>query len=268
MQLNLLTSSSDTGLQIISDFPYLFDLAKCSKCQQFVLLKSTNKLYGGSDDCCCIHEIDVPFLVNTDLAFRIDMTDKELFESYQNYFIPDKFSWVILPDYYWDMYIGGDIVCVFSYDADQYILVDKTTKQPIQQIQMFKYRRSSDFSRVTFMSQLEGLLNRQLTLKQPETFYNLETDANIRTMFDSKAAMGRILCNFKNDNVNVMMYLYKGLFTLAKADTLDLDIRFDAYETSTFMATFKPKKKKNPLKFNSYGVPFQEKIHCMFINIS
>lgn len=268
MQLNLLTSSSNTGLQIISDFPYLFDLAKCSKCQQFILLRSTNKLYGANEDCCCIHEIDVPFLVNTDLAFRLDTVDKEIFDSYQNYFIPDKFNWVILPEYYWDMYVGGDIVAEYMSDKDQYILIDKTTMQPIQQIQMFKYRRSSDFMRVTFMEQLSGLLNRQCTLGMPESFYNLENDESIRKVFDSKAAMGRVLCRFKNDRVDVMMYLYKGLFSLAKADTLEMDVRFDRYESATFMATFKPKKKKNPLKFNTYGIPFQERIHCMFINIS
>ena len=30
------------------------------------------------------------------------------------------------------------------------------------------------------------------------------------------------------------------------------------------MTTFKPKKKRNPLMFNTYGVPFSEKIYCMF----
>jgi len=80
--------------------------------------------------------------------------------------------------------------------------------------------------------------------------------------------MGRFLCNFKNENINVLFYFYKGMFSLAKADTLDLEIRTDLYNRNCFMATFKPKKKKNPLTFNTYGVAFQEKIHCMYINMA
>lgn len=265
MQLDILTSSSE--LIPISDFKYLYDLARCSKCQMFTLLKSTNKLYGASDDCCCIHEIDVPFLVNTDLIFRLDCIDKELISTYERFFIPDKFNWVILPDYYWNMYIEGDLISEYNYDQDQYIILDRTTKQPIQQIQMLKYRACNDFARSIFMNQLEGLLMRISRLSNPESFYNIHNDENIRKAFDSKAAMGRFLCKFENNNIRIMFYFYKGLFSLAKADTLDLDIRFDIYENHLFMATFIPRKKKNPLNFNTYGVSFQERIHCMFVNM-
>lgn len=265
MQLNIQTSSSE--MIPISDFQYLYDLAKCSKCQMFTVLRSTNKLYGANDDCCCIHEVDIPFLVNTDLIFRLDCIDKDLLIQYKNFFIPENFNWVILPDYYWDMYIGGDLISEYNYADDQYIILDKTTRMPIQQIQMFKSRSCNDYGRATFMTQLEGLLNRIPRLSEARSFIGVHEDENIRKAFDNKAAMGRFLCRMRNDNTDVMFYFYKGLFSLAKADTLDLDIRFDKYDTRLFMATFKPKKKKNPLTFNTYGISFQEKIHCMFINM-
>lgn len=265
MRLHIQTSGSE--MIPITDFQYIYDLARCSKCQMFTLLRSTNKLYGASDDCCCIHEIDVPFLVNTDLYFRLDLIDKAYLDNYKTFFIPDKFNWVILPDYYWDMYIGGDLVEYYDPELDQYILLDKTTKTPIQQIQMYKFRDCNDYDRMNFMNQLDGFLNRIRFLSIPEHFSNIETDTNIRKAFDSKAAMGRFLCRMKNERTDVAFYFYKGLFSLAKADTLDLDIRFDRYDSHLFMATFIPKKKKNPLTFNTYGVSFQERIHCMFINI-
>ena len=155
----------------------------------------------------------------------------------------------------------------YSYEDDIYLILDKTTKTPIQQIQMLKYRACDDYDRATFMNQLEGFLNSLPRLMPPQTFSGIQNDENIRKAFDSKAAMGRFLCRMKNDNIDVLFYFYKGLFSLAKADILDLDIRFDTYENKCFMATFKPKKKKNPLTFNTYGVAFSEKIHCMFINM-
>lgn len=265
MRLRLLTSSSE--LLPISDFQYLYDLAKCSKCQMFVLLKSTNKLYGASDDCSSIHEIDVPFLVNTDLEFRLDSIDKELISKCDSYFIPNKYPWVILPSYYWDMYIGGDIYAEFSNDHDLYILYDKTTKQSIQQIQMYKHRVQYDHGRNYFIGQLTNFLLRLPMLLPPHTFTEMEKHPSIRKAFDSKAAMGRFLCRFTNDQIDVAIYFFKGLFSLSKADTLEIDIRFDSFNSNEFMATYRPKKKKNPLTFNRYGVAFREQIHCMYRNI-
>lgn len=265
MQLQLLTSSSE--LIPISDFQYIYDLAKCSKCQMFVLLKATNKLYGASDDCSSIHEIDVPFLVNTDLEFRLDTVDKELISKCDSYFIPYNYPWVILPSYYWDMYIGGDIYAEFSDDYDLYVLYDKTTKQPIQQIQMYKHRVQYDRGRNYFIGQLSNFLARLTMLLPPHTFTEMEKHPTIRKAFDSKAAMGRFLCRFTNDYIDVALYFFKGLFSLSKSDTLEIDIRFDKFNSKEFMATYRPKKKKNPITFNRYGVAFREQIHCMYKNI-
>lgn len=264
--LQLQIQTSTTNMIPIKDFQYICDLAKCSKCNLFVLLKSTNKLYGANDDCCCIHEIDVPFLVDTDLIFRMDEVDKEILASYKNFFVPDRFNWVILPDYYWEMYVSGDLVT--KYIDERYFIIDRTTGLPIQQIQMFRSNPEFDLSKAAILRQLEGYLLRIRQLSYPEFFTNVEQDPKIRQAFDSKAAMGRFLCNFKNENINVLFYFYKGMFSLAKADTLDLEIRTDLYNRNCFMATFKPKKKKNPLTFNTYGVAFQEKIHCMYINMA
>lgn len=251
----------------IIDFQYICDLAKSTKCQMFTVLKSTNKLYAASDDCCCIHEVDIPFLVNTDLIFRLDTIEKDLLTSYKNFFIPDQFDWVILPDYYWEMYKMGDLTYRYDYESDRNIILDKSTSLPIQQIHVYKTRYCSDYYRAEFMLQLEGLINRSNTLSCPYTFKDVHNDPSIRKAFDSKAAIGRVLCRMKSDNVDVLFYFYKGLFSLSKADTLDLDIRFDKNDSRLFMATFRPKKKKNPLTFNTYGVSFQEKIHCMYINM-
>lgn len=233
----------------------------------FVLLKSTNKLYGSSDDCSSIHEIDVPFLVNTDLEFRLDTVDKELISKCDSYFIPHKYPWVILPSYYWDMYIGDDIYAEFNDAYDLYVLYDKTTKQPIQQIQMYKHRVQYDRGRNYFINQLSNFLTRLAMLLPPHTFTEMEKHPTIRKAFDSKAAMGRFLCRFTNDHIDVAVYFFKGLFSLSKSDTLEIDIRFDKFNSKEFMATYRPKKKKNPITFNRYGVAFREQIHCMYKNI-
>lgn len=265
MQLHIRTSSSD--LIPISDFQYLYDLAKCSKCQMFILLQSTNKLYGASDDCSSIHEIDVPFLVNTDLEFRLDSIDKDMIMQYDSYFVPSQYPWVIIPSYYWDMYVGGDIYAQYDSEDNVYKLYDRTTKQPIQQIQMYKTRVQFDYGRRDFINQLENFLIRSPLMLPPHTFIKMEQDPIIRKAFDSKAAMGRFLCILNNGTINVAIYFYKGLFSLSKSDSLEIDIRFDSFNTREFMATYRPKKKKNPITFNRYGVAFQERIHCMYKNI-
>lgn len=265
MQMRILTSDSE--LNIISDFQYLYDLAKCSKCQMFILLARTNKLYGSSDDCSSIHEIDVPFLVNTDLEFRLDSIDKELITKYDSFFVPAKYPWVILPSYYWDMYKGGDIYIQFDPNRDVYMLYDRSTKQSIDQIQMYKHRVQYDHGRNDFVNQLEHFFYRSYRLGSPHTFYQVEQHPIIRKAYDSKAAMGRFLCRFTNENIDVAIYFYKGIFTLSKSDTLEIDIRFDKFTTNEFMIAYKPKKKKNPITFNRYGVPFREVIYCMYINI-
>lgn len=276
MQLQLLTSSIETGLRPVSDFTYLIDLARCTKCTMFVALKATNKLYGYTGyDCGCMHEVDIPFLLNTDLAFRVDMIllptpeDPNIgkaIENPQRYFIPKDFDWVLLPEYYWEAYIGGDLV--LSYENSQYMIMDKTTKKLIPQVQMYKFRREDDFDRVNMLDQLEKFIIRQRTLLPPIRVDNLESDPNVRKVFDNKTGIGRVLCSISNESVDVAFYLFKSMFSLAKSDTLSMDIAFDSFETSTFMATFIPKRKRNVLKYNTYGIPFQEKIYCMYINLA
>lgn len=266
MLLAIQTSVSE--LIPIGDMQYLYDLAKCSKCQMFILLKSTNKLYGASDDCSSIHEIDVPFLVSTDLEFRLDSIDKNAIYQSETYFVPDRFPWVILPGYYWDMYSNGDIYTEYNSEKDIFNLYDGTTKQIIpDQIHMYKRRVQFDSGRNNFINQLFGYLSRVPNLLNPYTFNHMESNPTIRKAYDSKAALGCFLCKLIDERVSVLFYFYKSLFTLSKSDTLDIDIRFDRFRHNEFMATFRPKKKKNPLTYNKYGVPFSEQIHCMYRNL-
>lgn len=266
MQLQIQTSDS-TNMNLIEGFKYIYDLARCSKCQSFILLKSTNKLYGTNDDCSCLHEIDVPFIVNTDITFQNDPDTKNIVAKYEDFFVPKEFSWAIIPSTYWDMYASGNLQAVYYPERNNFIIVDRDTQFPIECIYMYQCRRINDFYKIDFMSQLEGFLYRQQFLGHLEVFTNMEQNEAIRKAFDSKKSAGRVLCHLKTGFRDVAFYFYKGLFSLAKADTLDIEIRFDIIQNAAFMVTFKPKKKKNPLKFNTYGTPFSEKIHCMYRNI-
>ena len=132
---------------------------------------------------------------------------------------------------------------------------------------MYKHRVQYDHQRTEFINQVGNFFTRCQYLKPAHTFVNMHQHPAIRKAFDSKAAMGRFLCRLTNESIDVGLYFYKGLFSLAKADTLELDVRFDAFNTNQFMVTYRPKKKKNPVVFNRYGVPFSERIHCMYMNI-
>ena len=265
MRLNIPTSDINTGIRYLPDLKYLFDLARCAKCQMFVLLQSTNKLYGFSDDWCCIHEIDVPYPVDCDLLFRIDEIDKEFILASDNkFFIPKDFDWVILHEDYWEAYVGGDLYSEFDIYLNNFVVKDKNTLKPIMQFMTHRSRESDDYMMRNVFMQLSGYFNRQATLEPPIVYTGLETHPAIRTIFDSKASIGRQLVVLDN---KITMYLYKGLFTLNKADTLSVEIRFDKFDRNTFLATYYPKKKKNPLLENSYGAPFVERIHCMYLNL-
>ena len=86
-------------------------------------------------------------------------------------------------------------------------------------------------------------------------------------IFDSKSIAGESLVYLDDGNKSVAFYLFKGMFTLSKSDILNVDIRFDAFSNNLFVASFKPIKKKNPMTLKTYGVPFSEQIHCMYINL-
>ena len=113
------------------DFKYLYDLARCSKCQMFILLQSTNTLYGASDDSCSIHEIKVPFLVDSDLFFRVDSTITKIVDQYDSFFIPDKFPWVILPSYYWEMYKSGDLYAKYNLTDEEVQYIESMVRNEI-----------------------------------------------------------------------------------------------------------------------------------------
>ena len=267
IQMHFQTSKST--MIPISDLGYIYELARCSKCQNFIVLKSTNCLYGFPNDCSCIHEISIPFPVNTDLTIELEGVNKDLFTKYSSFFIPDKYNWFILPDVYWDMYIKDEIYTDYDFRSDQFILKNKFTSEPIEFIPMSARRIEINYIYQKMISQLEGFFNRWNTLSQKSyTFKNMQNDEGIRYIFDSKVSIGRSLIKLNHGNMNVAFYMYKTLFSLAKSDSLEIDIRFDTFQSNVFMATFRPIKKRNPITTNTYGVPFSERVHCMYVNLN
>ena len=266
LQLQILTSSSE--LNPIHDFQYMAELARCMKCQQFVVLKATNCLYGSNTEGTCIHEIELPFRTNSDIIFKAaDINDKRILTENSQFFVPHAFPYKILPVYYWDMYKAGDIVSSFDFRLNDYALYDKTTNQLIDYINMNNCRIKDDHERAAMMRQLEGYLNRYSTLGPPVYVENLESYASVREVFDGKSSKGQVLVHIKESGIDVAFFIYKSLFSLAKADKLAAEIRFDKFNPRLFMVSFMPAKKKNPIVINTYGVPFKEKIHCMFMNV-
>lgn len=259
MQLQIQTSSSE--LFSISDFKYLYELARCSKCQMFTVLKSTNKMYGADEGQFPIHEIDIPFLVNTDLVFRTDLAYKEIMNTYNNFFVPDKFHHIIIPVEYWNNYISNNLDQRYIPELDKFEVFDKITNQAIPQLYMFKNRL--DYYRRDFDIMLEGFFMRQHTLLPPITLSQIQNDTILQEVRDGKTSNGAKLCELDLNGIPIRFFFYKSLFSLAKSDTLDVDIRFDAFNSNIYMMTFKPKKKKNPLNITTYGVPFSERIHTM-----
>ena len=230
----------------------------------FIALRSTNKLYGIVDGLYVIHEIDIPFLLNTDIEFTLSKDAVDIIDKYDSYFVPDEFPWIALPSIYWDMYSSGDIYAYYT-EATDYLLYDKTTKQPLDQVQLHPVMYNH--SRKVFRELMDGYFNRLPTLKEPIVFPEMHKDEAIRTVLDGKSADGAKLCILRNGNYNIPIYMYKGIISMAKNDTLSIDIRYDKFSTGEFMATFKPVKKKDPLKSNKYGIPFRECVHVMYLDI-
>lgn len=264
IQMHFQTSSN--SLVPISDFHYIYELARCAKCPNYILLKSTNTLYGFSLDCACIHEIYVPFQVNTDLTFGFENVKKEILEN-DGFFIPDKYCWFMLPNKYWEAYINNQLRYDFDLSLDRYTLCDINDEE-IEYIPMSSYRVEMNFVYQKMIQQLEGYLNKLNYLDNPIVFKDMHKNEVVRNIYDNKISIGRSLLSLSSDGINAAFYIYKSMFSLAKSDSLDIEIRFDRYQNNLFMATFKPYKKKNPISIsNSYGVPFNEKIHCMYVNI-
>ena len=266
MRLQLLTSNSSI-LRPISDFRYLCELARCSKCQTFIALKSTNKLYGGPADAACIHEIDIPYELNTDLTFRTECIDKNILQSTEVYYIPEEFPWVILPDYTYEEYRLGKIKAKYLVSEDLYVLYSGSTRIP--QIQMLPKLLSNDYVYQAFNNELEGFLSMQ-NLSEPYVFTDVQNMAGVRKVFDNKVSLGSVYIslpciNINGFNRNVTISLYKGLFALAKNDQLDIVVRFSDI-SRIYTVTFIPNKKKNPISYGNYHYPFKEKIHIKCID--
>ena len=138
---------------------------------------------------------------------------------------------------------------------------------PIQQIFVNKVRAINDFDRKKMITQLDAYFNRTRTLLPRYEFRDIQNHPVIKYIFESKSIAGESVVHLSDSNMNIAFYLFKGMFSLSKSDVLHVDIRFDAFDSNLFVASFKPIKKKNPMTLKTYGVPFSEQIHCMYINL-
>ena len=265
MRLQILTSST-SELNPIFEFKYIIELAKCSKCQMFILLQRTNTLYGTSDDSCGIHKIPVPFPVNTDITFRIKSVDKKILESANYFYIPSEFPWVILPDYTYESYANGRIYSVYNEEKDLYELYENidSTSIALPQIQMLTSILCNDYGYNEFNKQLESFLNIKI-LSAPYKFTDMELNPEVRKIYDNKISMGRSFIYLRCGNTLVSVPLMKGLFSLAKNDKLTIEIQNMECYKNIFLITFIPIKKKSQISYN--GIPFSEKIYIKCINI-
>lgn len=260
---------------IIENFNYIYELAKCSKCQMFMLIKNSDSLFGGSDDCCCIHEIKMPFCSTVNLLFRTDSIDTELFCKYNNFILMDNQYDILIPDCYIDKYCNDELKVI--YCEDKYVVIDNDNniieqlplmKDKNKQIFMYEFKAWIDFDMLNFIKQVNGLIARFNNLLPGELFIDAHLDENIRNVFDSKVSIGRVMCRFTKNTTDVAFYMYKGLFSLAKADSLDILIRFDkAFPSKIFMASFILRKKKNPISSKLFNLKYQEYVHCLLINL-
>ena len=263
MLLEIRTSTSDM-MHPIKDFKYIYDLARCSKCKYFIYLKQTNKLYGIQREFSSIHEIDVPFLLDTDLKFAtVDPADKDVLD-YEEYFIPEG-THCIIPSAYWNLFVAGKIREVV--DGGRLILIDDQGNR-LKQIYTCDTPLYHDKIYFMFMQQLENLLYRQSVSleKRPHIFRGVETMEQFVTAYNAKTADGSFPIRLTNSEIDVSFYFFKGMVSLTKSDTLDIEIRIDRFRRNEFVATFIVNKKKNPLIYNTYGVPFTERIHTDFVN--
>lgn len=264
MLLEIQTSTSDM-MKPIRDFRYIYDLARCSKCKYFILLKKTNKLYGIQRDFCSIHEIDIPFIVETDLKFEtVDPADKDVLE-YEEYFVPEGCN-SIIPSIYWIPYITGKLRQIVNETSGRCELIDESGNR-LKQIYMTDTPAYYDKIYALFMEQLERFLIRQaIALEAPHVFRNIHQDEQFINAYEAKTADGSFPMRFTNEYIDLSFYFFKGMASVTKSDTLDLEIRLDRFHRNEFVVTFCVNHKKNPLVYNPYGVPFVERIHTAFIN--
>lgn len=273
MQLQILTSSI-SNLCPIYNFKFYLELARCSKCQLFILSKATNKLYGSYSTFCCIHEIDIPFMVETDLVFKLDEVDKEILSNNEDFFIPEDFNYVLLPTKYWDNYIKGELKSVYDKIDGIHKIVDKSNKS-IEQIRIFNTDFTQNYEYQIFFNQLNLYLNNLYLYEKPIYITNLESNSSIRNIFDNKVSRGVEYCTLNCGDRKVTFSVFKNLFYLSKSDKLDIEIRFKKYSCNKFfILTFIIKKKKNLFNYNniSNNYPdkeyfFKEKVHVMYLNI-
>lgn len=247
----------------------MYEYARCSKCNYILALKSTNRLYGANKEFCGIHEIEAPFEIDSDIFINFLLIEKEIFNNYTEFFVPEDYNCIILPIELWNDYISNKLDKEYNYEKERFDIVDRKTRTLVPQINMFNLKPADSYDENMFFKNVEAFIERQRLLGSPYYVYDFHLNPVVQEVFNSPVSAGSFICELKNDDgLNIVFYIFKSLFSLAKSDKLNLEVRFDRFNTTTFMASFIPIKKKNPLDYNPNNYKYEEKIHVMYLNIA
>lgn len=270
LSLELLTSSSDSNLNLICDLKHIAEIARVSKTNYIYLSKRFNKIFSTNEEPYCIHEIDIPYLVNTDLLIFAPNFDADgVLSKYENFFIPHDFQWVILPDIYWDMYCNGDIIPRFSYEKGCNELLDKSTMVPIDVIYLWKPEQSYIVSLV--MNTIDSFINTKNDWYYIGAYNNLHLNEKFkRVFFEEKVSFGSIPISLPitEGSDPITFYFFKGMVSLNKSDFLNAAFFKNKMYANKYMVVLTPTKKKDPIKGNKYGIPFIEQVYFCYLNIN
>lgn len=261
------TSSSDIDKPyIINDVKYIYECARVTKQKNVFVSKRDNCLYMTSDTFCGIHVVKLPFLVNSDMIIYMGFFNNSVFEHHENFFIPDKFPLVLIPEYYWEMYKNGDII-QFPIDPSTGTgsIVDKHTLKEIEYIQMTN--EYSIYNTSQFLYHLDRYLSSLCSWCNPSSYPNFHTNKDlINGFFDQKTIYGNFLINFYKHDIgrNIPITFFKGMISLNKSDKLDIEIFSNKNRKNIFLLVMHPRKAKNPIKGNKYLEPFYEDVYYAF----
>lgn len=267
---NLLISNSvsDYPNIISSDLWYIYECARISKMKFLYVDYISGKMYGIADEAFGIHEMNLPFLNNTDLLLYAPILDKDIIKKYEQFFIPIEFNWAIIPVYYWDMYKAGDIEVNFDISIPRAVLIDKTTKLPIECIYMRNMDQEIQFH--MFITVIDRFFMRKSRWINPIYIKNFHTNPSIiNGFFEQKTTFGSFIINIYRDDLkrNIPLTFFKGMIPLNKSDTMDAELYIDSYKKGDYMLVLYPKKKKDPIIGNKYGVPFSDVAYYCYTDL-
>lgn len=252
-----------------TDLWYICECARITKMKFMYLDAKNNKLYGIGDEAFGIHEMNLPFLSNIHLTMYMPAIDKNIVKKYDQFFVDHHFPWAIIPIYYLDMFKAGDIIVDFDMNIPRAILLDKTTKLPIECIYIRNLNQDIQFD--MFNRTLDAFLTRRYRWYNPIYIKDIHKDPNIiNGFFNQKSTFGGFIVNIyrKDLNKQIPLTFFKGMIPLNKSDTMDAELYLDRYNKTNYMLVLYPKKKKDPIVGNKYGIPFSDTAYYCYRDIT